>query len=50
MTGRLTVFLSQALGTKKEPIFNGLNWHFLAQGDAWFSTNTLKFVAATNML
>lgn len=50
MAEKLAVFLSQTLGTRKEPIFSEFNWQFLVQGDSWFSTNTLKPVAATNML
>ena len=50
MAEKLAVFLSQTLGTKKEPIFSEFDWQFLVQRDSWFSTNTLKPVAATNML
>jgi hypothetical protein len=50
MQTSMKVFLSQLMGTQHAPDLSQFNWQFLAQGDSWFSTSTLKPWAATRLL
>lgn len=39
---KLAIFESESVNSKNEPGWGEYNWQFLAQGDSWFSTSTVK--------
>jgi hypothetical protein len=50
MAERIKVVQSQSINGHDEPEFGTFNWQFLAQGDSWFSTNTVKRWSSSNLL